>query len=157
VPPPDLSASAEAPIDLPSAEAHGRGAALPDDRTKKKPRQTPEERRFNRFDRNRDGRITRVEMLSTRVKVFQKLDTNHDNLLTFEEWAVKTSERFKTIDRDGDGVVSRQELDAFYTAQQAAKVRIPTIPPTHSDLKPPTIPSNSRPGYEPDRGVLSLQ
>jgi len=120
-PPPDLSASAEAPIDLPSAEAHGRGAALPDDRAKKKPRQTPEERRFNRFDRNRDGRITRIEMLSTRVKAFQKLDTNHDNLLTFEEWAVKTSERFKTIDRDGDGVVSRQELDAFYTAQQAAK------------------------------------
>jgi hypothetical protein len=52
-------------------------------------------------------------MLSTRVKAFQKLDTNHDNLLTFEEWAVKTSERFKAVDRDGDGIISRDELNAF--------------------------------------------
>ena len=120
-PPPDLAASHDAPIELPSADAHGRGAALPSDKTRKKPKQTAEERRFNRFDRNRDGKITRVEMLSTRVKAFQKLDTNHDNLLTFEEWAVKTSNRFKEIDRDGDGVVSHDELNAFYAAQEAAK------------------------------------
>jgi hypothetical protein len=123
-PPPDLSGSqAGAPIDLPSADAHGRGPGLPSDKTKKKPKQTPEERRFNRFDRNRDGQITRVEMLSTRVKAFQKLDTNHDNLLTFEEWAVKTSERFRLLDRDGDGIVSRDELNAFYAAQEAAKAQ----------------------------------
>jgi Ca2+-binding EF-hand superfamily protein len=62
-------------------------------------------------------------MLSTRVKAFQKLDTNHDNLLTFEEWAVKTSERFKAVDRDGDGIISRDELNAFYAAQEAAKAQ----------------------------------
>lgn len=120
-PPPDLSGSAGSAIDLPNGDPSGRGPALPSDSRKKKPKQTPEERRFNRFDRNRDGKISRVEMLSTRVKAFQKLDTNHDNLLTFEEWAVKTSDKFRLIDKDGDGIVSRDELNAYYTAQEAAK------------------------------------
>jgi hypothetical protein len=60
-------------------------------------------------------------MLSTRVKAFQKLDLNHDNLLSFEEWAVKTSNRFKEIDRNGDGILSRAELNAYYAAQDAQK------------------------------------
>jgi hypothetical protein len=60
-------------------------------------------------------------MLSTRVKAFQKLDANHDNLLSFEEWAVRTSDRFRQVDRNGDGVVSRAELDAFYAAKDAEK------------------------------------
>ncbi|MBS0255071.1 MAG: EF-hand domain-containing protein [Proteobacteria bacterium] len=119
-PPPDLGAGgprAEAPIDLPSADPnHARGAGLPSARTSK---QSKEERRFNRYDRNRDGRITRVEMLSTRVKAFQKLDTNHDNLLSFEEWAVKTSNRFREVDRNGDGIISRDELNAYYAAKDA--------------------------------------
>jgi hypothetical protein len=80
-----------------------------------------EEKRFNRYDRNRDGTINRNEMLSTRVKAFQKLDANHDNLLSFEEWAVKTANRFKEIDRNGDGIISRDELNAYYAAQDAKK------------------------------------
>ena len=119
-PPPDLGAGgpkAEAPIDLPSADpSHGRGAGLPG---AGKSTQGKEERRFNRYDKNRDGRVTRVEMLSTRVKAFQKLDTNHDNLLSFEEWAVKTSNRFKEIDRNGDGIVNRAEMDAYYAEKDA--------------------------------------
>lgn len=119
-PPPDLGAGgpkAEAPIDLPSADPnHARGAGLPG---AGKSKQGKEERRFNRYDKNRDGKITRVEMLSTRVKAFQKLDTNHDNLLSFEEWAVKTSNRFKEIDRNGDGIVSRAEMDAYYAEKDA--------------------------------------
>ncbi|MDE1914516.1 MAG: EF-hand domain-containing protein [Sphingomonadales bacterium] len=122
-PPPDLSASGDGVLELPQADPTGSGPSLPGDKTKHAPRQTTEERRFNRFDRNRDGRITRTEMLSTRVKAFQKLDTNHDNLLTFEEWAVRTSNRFKAVDRDGDGIVSREELAAFYVAQEAAKAQ----------------------------------
>jgi hypothetical protein len=120
-PPPDLSgpaATGEPPIELPSAGAHGRGAALPG---AKKALQSKEEKRFSRYDRNRDGSVSRVEMLSTRVKAFQKLDTNHDNLLSFEEWAIRTSDRFRQIDGNGDGVVSRAELDAFYAARDAAK------------------------------------
>jgi Ca2+-binding EF-hand superfamily protein len=42
-------------------------------------------------------------------------------LLSFEEWAVKTSNRFKEIDRNRDGILSRAELNAYYAAQDAQK------------------------------------
>jgi len=120
VPPPDLSANSgtEAPISLPSAGAHGRGGALP---SAGKSAQSLADKRFARYDKNRDGKITRTEMLATRVKAFQKLDTNHDNLLSFEEWAVKTSNRFKEMDANGDGVVTRAEFDAWQAAHQRKK------------------------------------
>lgn len=115
-PPPDISASGagDGSILLPSADPdHGRGAGLPG---AAKSKETEEQKRFNRYDRNRDGKISRNEMLSTRVKAFQKLDTNHDNLLSFEEWAVKTSDRFRDIDRNGDGIITREEFDAWTAA-----------------------------------------
>ncbi|MBU6267802.1 MAG: hypothetical protein KGN34_09695 [Sphingomonadales bacterium] len=117
-PPPDITGSG-APgeeVVLPSAGAHGRGAALPGSARKL---QSKEEKRFARLDRNRNGQVERNEMLATRVKAFQKLDANHDNLLSFEEWAVKTANRFKEIDRNGDGIVTRAELDAYYAAKDA--------------------------------------
>ena len=118
-PPPEIVARpADVPVELPSADAHGRGAALPN--AIKKTLSTAE-KRFNRFDKNKDGTINRNEMLSTRVKAFQKLDTNHDNLLSFEEWAVKTANRFKEIDRNGDGIITREELNAYYGMQDAKK------------------------------------
>ena len=55
---------------------------------------TREQRRFFRYDRNRDRKITRNEMLSTRTDGFRKLDMDGNNLLTFEEWAVTTAIAF---------------------------------------------------------------
>lgn len=71
---------------------------------------TKEQRRFDRLDRNRDGKITRVEMLTPRVAAFRKLDADGNNLLSFEEWAVKTSNRFKGADGNGDGNLDRAEF-----------------------------------------------
>ncbi|WP_374405753.1 hypothetical protein [Pelagerythrobacter sp.] len=71
---------------------------------------TREERRFFRYDRNRDRRITRVEMLSTRTDAFRKLDKDGNNLLTFEEWAVTTAERFDGADANGDRELSEAEF-----------------------------------------------
>lgn len=91
---------------LPEADGAGlRGAAPPalDEVTR-------EQRRFDRLDRNRDAKITRVEMLGPRVAAFRKLDTDHNNLLSFEEWAVKTSDRFRGADRNGDQALSREEF-----------------------------------------------
>lgn len=127
VPPPDISGNApdgaaspagEAPIILPSANPRGRGSALP---RSAKPKESTEQKRFTRYDRNRDGQISRNEMLGTRVKAFQKLDTNHDNMLSFEEWAVKTSDRFKEIDSNHDGIITPAELTAYDTAMAAKK------------------------------------
>jgi hypothetical protein len=73
---------------------------------------TREHRRFDRLDRNRDAKITRVEMLGPRVAAFRKLDKDRNNLLSFEEWAVKTSDRFRGADRNGDQTLTREEFAA---------------------------------------------
>ncbi|MGB3165578.1 MAG: EF-hand domain-containing protein [Alteraurantiacibacter sp.] len=80
---------------------------------------TREQRRFFRYDRNRDLKITRNEMLSTRTDAFRRLDTDGNNLLTFEEWAVTTANRFEGMDGNGDG-----ELNAAEFATSRPKPRI---------------------------------
>ena len=77
-----------------------------------------EERRFFRYDRNRDRKITRNEMLSTRSDAFRKLDKDGNNLLTFEEWAVSTAERFDKADGNRD-----QELTPLEFASTRPKTQ----------------------------------
>lgn len=72
--------------------------------------QSREQKRFARYDRNRDGVITRIEMIGSRVKAFKALDQNGDNLLSFEEWAVSTSDRFGKADANGDGKLTPVEF-----------------------------------------------
>ena len=94
------------PTGLPSAAvAHVTGPALPT-----ASELTREQQRFFRYDRNRDLKITRNEMLSTRVDDFRKLDKDGNNLLTFEEWAVATSDRFAGADANHDGWLSQAEF-----------------------------------------------
>lgn len=47
---------------------------------------TREQKRFARYDKDKDGIITRDEMLGSRVTAFKKLDKNGDKFLSFEEW-----------------------------------------------------------------------
>ena len=94
------------PSGLPSSDVAGlQGPSLP-----QVSNLTREQKRFGRYDRNRDGRITRDEMLSTRVDDFRKLDKDGNNLLTFEEWAVATSDRFGGADANHDGWLSQAEF-----------------------------------------------
>ena len=79
---------------------------------------TREQRRFFRYDRNRDLIITRNEMLSTRSDGFRKLDVPGNNLLTFEEWGVTTANRFDEADEDGDGKLTPREFAT--TARQSS-------------------------------------
>lgn len=104
-PPPAIPAM---PADegLPDATGQGLRGALPPAASEA----TKEQRRFDRLDRNRDDKITRVEMLTPRIAGFRKLDTDGNNLLSFEEWAVKTSNRFKGADGNGDGNLDRGEF-----------------------------------------------
>ena len=71
---------------------------------------TDEQRRFARYDINRDLIITRNEMLASRVAAFRKLDVDGNNLLTFEEWAVVTANRFDGADADGDDRLTPAEF-----------------------------------------------
>lgn len=105
-PPPEPATSSPDPSVLPSANvADMRGPAPPE-----ASELTREEQRFFRYDRDRDRRITRNEMMSTRTDAFRDLDTDGNNLLTFEEWAVATSTRFSGMDKDGNGWLNPSEF-----------------------------------------------
>lgn len=71
---------------------------------------TREQQRFFRYDRDRNWRVSRNEMLSTRSEAFRKLDVDGNNLLTFEEWAVATVKKFDTADANGDQELTPAEF-----------------------------------------------
>lgn len=105
-PPPPEPIESPDPEDLPITD--------PEDMTGPEPPEaselTREQRRFFRYDRNRDLTITRNEMLSTRSDGFRKLDKDGNNLLTFEEWAVTTVERFEGADQNNDDKLTQREF-----------------------------------------------
>lgn len=107
-PPPAAPVAKLADTDIPSADAAGMTGPAPPEATEL----TREQQRFGRYDRDRDGRVSRNEMLSTRTEAFRKLDKDRNNLLTFEEWAVATVDRFEGADRDNDGMLSAEEFAA---------------------------------------------
>ncbi len=98
------------PEGLPEADANAPAIGPPPPTPPKAYKASREERRFNRYDRNRDEKITRLELMSSRTKAFKALDTDGNNLLTFEEWAVATSNRFAGADKNDDGYLTRTEF-----------------------------------------------
>jgi hypothetical protein len=84
------------------------------------PKASREDQRFNRYDRNRDELISRLEMMGSRSKAFKSLDKDDNNLLTFEEWAVATGERFGGADANRDKLLTRKEFVST-RPKQAAK------------------------------------
>ena len=90
------------------AQAEG-GGALPDTVPEASPK-TREQKRFDRYDKDRDGRITRDEYLASRRKAYAKLDTNGDGRLSFDEWAVKAATKFAGADADRSGAMDAKEF-----------------------------------------------
>ncbi|RDE05177.1 EF-hand domain-containing protein [Sphingomonas aracearum] len=81
---------------------------------------TREEKRFGRYDKNKDGSITREEYLASRHKAYARLDTNRDGVLSFEEWSAKTIAKFATADGDRSGAMNPAE---FATTAAKRKAR----------------------------------
>jgi hypothetical protein len=113
-PPPEPPAAT--PTGLPSADVAGLRGPEPPEASEL----TREQQRFFRYDRNRDQRITREEMLSTRTAAFRALDKDGNNLLTFEEWAVTTVDRFEKADANGDGELTAAEFATTAPAPRAS-------------------------------------
>src|SRR3546814_5643706 len=65
---------------------------------------------------------TLVRSLSSRTKVFRKLDMDGNNLLSFEEWAVKTSDRFAGADADANGKLTARSDE--HTSELQSLMRI---------------------------------
>lgn len=120
-PPPIAAPATPDPEALPIAEASDLRGPAPPEATEL----TRDEQRFFRYDRNRDRKITRNEMLSTRSAGFRKLDTDGNNLLDFEEWAIATGKRFEGSDVNGNGEVDLTEFvrTAPRPARRAANCR----------------------------------
>ena len=101
-------------------------AAMPEASAK-----TREEKRFGRYDKDRDGKVTRDEYLASRRKAYAKLDMDHDGKLSFDEWSVKTLTKFATADRDKSGAMSAPE---FATTAVVRKTKaVVKCPPTREE------------------------
>lgn len=107
------------------------GAA--DDAVPEPPRaseKTREEKRFSRYDHDKDGKVTRDEFLAARHKAFAKLDTNGDGKLSFEEYAIKTETRFAQADDDKSGALTPAEFATTRIQRKAhASPRCPPARP----------------------------
>lgn len=94
----------------PEARATGPSDSGPPPRPPAADERTKEQRRYDRADRDKDGRIILDELYHPRRRAFQRLDRNGDGRLVFEEWAASTAEKFAEADADRDRSLSRTEF-----------------------------------------------
>lgn len=92
-----------------------------------RPEQDREAKRLARYDKDKDGAVSRDEYLKARQKAFAKLDVNGDGRLGFEEYAVKTIGKFDGADGDDSGALSAAEFAA--TAVKRKPKAKPNCPP----------------------------
>ena len=57
--------------------------------------QSREQKRFSRYDRNKDGKVEADEYLAARRRNFDKLDLDHNGQLSFQEYAIKGIQKFQ--------------------------------------------------------------
>jgi len=105
-------------------------APLPDTVPEATPK-TREQKRFGRYDKDRNGAITRDEYLASRRKAYAKLDANHDGVLQFEEYAAKTVTKFAAGDRDRSGAMDAAEFATTAVKRKPAR-RPAACPPVRA-------------------------
>jgi len=81
---------------------------------------TREERRFSRYDKDRNGAVAREEYLVARRKNFEKLDIDRDGKLGFEEYAVKAVAKFAAADKDRNGALNTAEFALTRVVRKSA-------------------------------------
>lgn len=104
-------ASSKSEIQPPPTDAGGRPVSFADVAPPvEASEKTREEKRFSRYDKDRNGAVSRGEYLLSRQKAYAKLDTNGDGKLSFDEYAVKTVQKFAKADKDGTGALTPVEF-----------------------------------------------
>jgi hypothetical protein len=94
---------------------------------------TREERRFSRYDKDRDGAVTREEYVAQRRKAYARLDRNGDGQLSFDEWAIKATTKFAGADRDKSGSMSPREFATTAVSRKPARPCAPQRPAAQAD------------------------
>jgi hypothetical protein len=73
---------------------------------------------FEKIDANKDGKVTRDEMLTGITTHFDQADTNKDGTLSDAEQKAahekRSAGRFAKEDKNGDGVLTQDELPAHF-------------------------------------------
>jgi hypothetical protein len=100
-------AGVEALPPMPAARADA--AALPGEAPAASEK-TREQKRFDRYDKDRDEAVTKGEYLASRHKAYARLDADGDGRLSFEEWSGKTLAKFTSADADRSGALNRDEF-----------------------------------------------
>lgn len=77
-----------------------------------------EARRFNRYDKDKDGAVTRDEYLASRRKAYARLDLDGNGTLSFDEYAARATKKFANADLNRD-----QQLASAEFATTAVKRR----------------------------------
>jgi len=95
---------------------------------------TREQKRFDRYDKDRNGSVTRDEYLMARRKAFAKLDVDNNGTLSFDEWAVKAETKFALADKDRSGAMNATEF-ATTAVKRKSKSR-PNCRPTSTAPAP---------------------
>ena len=94
---------------------------------------TREEKRFDRYDKDRDQRITGEEYLASRRKAYAKLDADGDGRLSFDEWAKKTTDKFGKADADRSKALTREEFATTKLARKSPPRRNCPPPPARDE------------------------
>lgn len=103
----------------PQATAAPVDATAADDAVPEATPATREQKRFNRYDKDRNNAVSRDEYLAARRKAFAKLDANGDGRLDFDEWAVKALSKFGTADKDRSGAMTPEEFATTAVTRKA--------------------------------------
>lgn len=124
------STDSEPALPAPPAHAGFRVAAANADTldppAAERPAEDREAKRMARYDKDKDGAISRVEYLKSRERAFAKLDLNRDGRLDFAEYAAKTIDKFESADGDDSGRLSTAEF-ATTAVKRKPKAACPPV------------------------------
>jgi EF hand len=111
-PVPAVPVASAAAVDAPLGIADLAGPPTASEKTR-------EEKRFARYDKDKNGQVARDEYLASRQKAFARLDVNGDGRLSLDEYAVKAVVKFAAADRDKTGALNATEFASTRVVRKA--------------------------------------
>lgn len=122
---------AEAPAGIALADSMAFGAKAPVPTASERSR---EEKRFDRYDRDKNGAVSQAEYLVSRRKAYDRLDANGDGIVSFDEYAAKANAKFAKADADKSAALNRSEFSTTRVVRKSKPK--PACPPVRQGPVP---------------------